>query len=140
MASSLSLTLLPITHNVRAQSTRANASITRRQALWVATTLTTAKFGEAAGLAEDIPLFGIRRLKKVEEEAEELVKEGEKLVEEGLEVVKEDVEKGFGGGSGAINVAADLGQALGVAGAEVVGLVVASSVVNGILGPEAQKP
>ena len=37
-------------------------------------------------------------------------------------------------------VAGDLAQAGVVTGVEVVGVLVASSVVNGILGPEGQKP
>ncbi|XP_068666278.1 uncharacterized protein [Aristolochia californica] len=97
-------------------------------------------------LAEDIPLFGIRKkLRKAEEETEEILREGEKAVEKGLVAAEkgfetarkeiESVEKeidtsvSFGG----------LAQAGVVAGAEILGILVASSVVNQILGPEAQK-
>ncbi|XP_020266579.1 uncharacterized protein LOC109842076 [Asparagus officinalis] len=93
--------------------------------------------------AEDIPLFGLRKkLKKVEEEAEAIVKEGEEVVEKeiqvaekGIEVVEEKIatgELGFGAGG--------VVQAGVVAGAEAVGVLVGVSVVNGILGPEGKNP
>lgn len=98
-------------------------------------------------------MFGLRKkLKKAEEEAEELVKEGFETAEKGLEtagkgivtvergietaekeivtVEKEVVEAvSFGG----------LAQAGAAVGAEVVGVLVATTIVNGILGPEGSK-
>lgn len=94
---------------------------------------------EGAGLAEDIPLFGLRKnLRKAGEEAVEIVKVAEKKIEAAeKEILKEaktaekEIETTVGFGA--------LAQAGAVAAAEVVGVVVASAVVNGILGPEPQK-
>lgn len=97
---------------------------------------------------EDIPLFGLRKkLRKAEEEAEVILREGEKALEKGIETAEKGIvtaEKeivtaeqeietvaSFG-----IGVAGDLAQAGAVVGAELVGVLLASSVVNGILGPE----
>ncbi|XP_009630312.1 uncharacterized protein [Nicotiana tomentosiformis] len=118
----------------------------RRQLISLLTATTALKALEMPSKAEDIGLFGLRKkLKKAEEEAEVLVKEGleaadkgivaaEKglvTAEKGIEAVEEKIESSvsFGG----------LAQAGAVAGAELVGVLVASTVVNGILGPEAQK-
>jgi len=85
--------------------------------------------------AKDIPFFGIKKLKKVEEEAvekaKELVKEGEQEVEKVAETVKETAENletiaAFEGPGPVV-------QAGVVAGVEVIGVLVASSVVNGIV-------
>eukprot|EP01018_Ginkgo_biloba_P031431 Gb_10083 [translate_table: standard] len=91
--------------------------------------------------AKDIPLFGIKKLKKVEEEVakevEELVKEGEQEVEKAAGVVKEaaeDLEAAalFEGPEPVV-------QAGVVAGAEAIGVLIASSVVNSIVGNEPSK-
>lgn len=89
-------------------------------------------------MAENIGLFGLRKkLKKAEEEAVEIVKEGIESAEKGVEAAERQIEAAemeietevrFGGG---------LTQAGVVAGAEVVGILVATSVVNGILGSES---
>ena len=56
-----------------------------------ATTAFTAR--EAASVAQDIPLFGIRKsLKKVEEEAEEIVKEGFEAADKGLVAAEKGLE------------------------------------------------
>ncbi|KAH6791844.1 Synechocystis YCF37-like protein [Perilla frutescens var. hirtella] len=120
---------------------------TRRQCLLLLTaTATATAAAETPARAQDIPLFGLRRsLRKAEEEAEVIVKEGfeaaEKGVvaaEKGIEAAEKEVEAAekeietvlsFGG----------LAQAGVVAGAEVLGVLIASSIVNAILGPEPQK-
>ncbi|KVI02639.1 uncharacterized protein LOC112513757 [Cynara cardunculus var. scolymus] len=111
----------------------------RRQLLFLMTATTAVKALEMPSMAEDIGLFGLRKkLKKAEEEAEEIVKEGIESAEKGLEAAERgietaekdiatDVSFGIGGG---------LTQAGVVVGAEVVGVLIATSVVNGILGPE----
>nr|GEW10764.1 homolog of Synechocystis YCF37 [Tanacetum cinerariifolium] len=86
--------------------------------------------------AADIGLFGLRKkIEKVEEEAVEVVKKGLESSENGVEAIERgekeiqsevSFELGSGGG---------LMQAGVVAGAEVVGGLIATSVVNGILGP-----
>ncbi|KAK8944802.1 hypothetical protein KSP39_PZI008236 [Platanthera zijinensis] len=93
-------------------------------------------------IAEDIPLFGLRKkLRNIEEKAEEIIKEGEKAVEEGILAAEKDVEaaaeEGIAAAEG-ISVVGDFAQACAVVGAEVVGLLVGVSVVNGILGPEGR--
>lgn len=123
----------------------------RRQCLLLLTASTAAATTrDLAAMAEDIPLFGLRKkLRKAEEEAEVILREGEKALEKGIETAEVGIEKaekeietaereietvaGFA-------VAGDLAQAGVVTGAEVVGVLVASSVVSGILGPEGQKP
>ncbi|KAF9619262.1 hypothetical protein IFM89_006449 [Coptis chinensis] len=111
--------------------------LSRRQSLLMLTTTITALTSTAMkAKAEDIGLFGLRKkLKKVEEEAEEIVKEGVETAEKGLETAEMEIvgaEKeletvlAFGG----------LAQAGVVAGAEAVGVLIATSVVNGILGPD----
>lgn len=112
---------------------------TRRECLVLLTATTAFQAMEMPSMAKDIPLFGLRKsIKKAEEEAELIVKEGfeaaEKEVvvaEKGLEAAEKEVETvlAFGG----------LAQAGVVAGAEVVGVVIATSVVNAILSPAAQK-
>lgn len=82
--------------------------------------------------AEDIPLFGLRKsVKKAEEEAVKLVEEAEreiKTAETEIETAEMEIEEGIGFGN--------LAQAGAVAGAEVVGVLVATSIVNGILSPQ----
>ncbi|XP_065873394.1 uncharacterized protein [Euphorbia lathyris] len=118
----------------------------RRQLIFLLTAAPALTVRESASIAQDIPLFGLRKkLKKVEEETEELVKEGFETAERGIETAEkgiETVEKGIERTEreieGAVNFGA-LAQAGTVAGAEVIGVVVATAVVNGILGPESQK-
>ncbi|KAH7691619.1 hypothetical protein IHE45_01G010800 [Dioscorea alata] len=98
-------------------------------------------------LAQDIPLFGLRkRLQVIEKDAEEIVKEGEKIVEEGIEaagkeieVVEKEIDTAKAGVELGIELGlgGDLAQVGAVAAAEVVGVLAAVSVVNGILGPES---
>ncbi|KAI3665756.1 hypothetical protein L6452_44386 [Arctium lappa] len=114
-------------------------SQSRRQMLFLMTATTAVKALEMPSMAEDIGLFGLRKkLKKAEEEAEEIVKEGIESAEKGLEAAERgietaekeiatDVSFGIGGG---------LTQAGVVVGAEAAGVLIATSVVNGILGPE----
>lgn len=96
--------------------------------------------------AEDIPLFGLRKkLRKVEEGAEEIVREGFEAAEEGIVAAEKGIEKAERGIETAEREIEDavsfggLAQAGAVATAEVVGVLVATSVVNGILGPEGQR-
>lgn len=118
----------------------------RREVLFLLTTTGAVTAGERASRAEDIPLFGLRRkLKKAEQEAEEIVKEGFEAAEKGIETAErgiETAERGIETAEKEIETAVSFGglaQAGVVAGAEFLGVVVASLVVNGILGPEAQK-
>ena len=106
----------------------------------------------AAAKAQDIPLFGLRKnLKRIEEEAEEIVKEGEKAVEgivkEGEKAVEEGIvaaEKEIGAAAVGEATGLELGlgtglaQAGAVAAAEAVAVLAAVSVVNGIIGSEAR--
>lgn len=112
---------------------------TRRQCLILLSSAAALKAAELPSRAQDIPLFGLRKsIRKAEEEAEEIVKEGFEAADKGIEATERGVvaaEKeletvlAFGG----------LAQAGVVAGAELLGVVVATSIVNGILGPEARK-
>lgn len=124
----------------------------RRQLLFLLTASTALTSRELPSVAEDIPLFGFRKkLKKAEEEAEEIVKEGFEAAERGLVTAEkgivtaergiETVEKGIETVGSEIETVLSFGglaQAGVVAGAEFVGVLVATSIVNGILGPEAQ--
>ncbi|KAJ8764448.1 hypothetical protein K2173_006188 [Erythroxylum novogranatense] len=142
--------------NAHPPSSKAQASkpamaplATRRHLLFCLTA--APMFFAGTALAEDIPLFGLRKkLRKVEEEAEKLVKEGFETAEKGLETAEIGIEKvgrGIEAAEEGIEAAEEkieetvsfggLAQAGAVAGAEVVGVVVATSIVNGILGPEA---
>ncbi|XVF15673.1 hypothetical protein REPUB_Repub09cG0175000 [Reevesia pubescens] len=125
----------------------------RRQLLLFLTTTTALTVRETASNAADIGLFGLRKkLKSAEEEAVEIVKEGFETAEKGLETAEKGivtVEKGLKTAEKEIEAAEKeiasavsfgaLAQAGAVAGAEFLGVVVATSIVNGILGPEAQK-
>ncbi|KMT08553.1 hypothetical protein BVRB_6g138330 [Beta vulgaris subsp. vulgaris] len=134
--------LHPIRNSVSNTPQRANARIPsasrRDYLLYTATTVLTAVNLPSAN-AKDIPLFGLRkRLEKAEEKAEELVKEGLETVEKGVETA----EKGVVEAEKQIENAAEssgLAQAGLVAGAELLGVLVATSIVNGILGPEPKK-
>ncbi|XP_009789523.1 uncharacterized protein LOC107806279 [Nicotiana tabacum] len=125
----------------------------RRQLISLLTATTALKALEMPSKAEDIGLFGLRKkLKKVEEEAEVLVKEGFEAADKGIVAAEKGIEaaeKGLVTAEKGIEAAEEkiessvsfggLAQAGAVAGAELVGVLVASTVVNGILGPEAQK-
>uniref|UniRef100_A0A2P2P5R5 Uncharacterized protein LOC105639624 n=1 Tax=Rhizophora mucronata TaxID=61149 RepID=A0A2P2P5R5_RHIMU len=125
----------------------------RRQLLFLLTAAPTLVSRESASVAEDIPLFGLRKkLRKAEEAAEEIVREGFETAEKGLETAEigiETVEKGIETAEKGLETAeteiegalsfGGLAQAGVVVGAELVGVLVATSVVNGILGPEGQK-
>ena len=110
----------------------------RRQLLFLSTAMTALTARELSANAQDIPLFGIRKkLAKVEEEVKEIVNEGIETAEKGFETA----EKGIESAEEEIETAVSFGglaQAGLVAGAEFVGVLVATSIVNGILGPEAQ--
>ncbi|KAI4330324.1 hypothetical protein MLD38_028622 [Melastoma candidum] len=124
---------------------------TRRQALFL--TSSALLLRPNPSLAEDIPLFGLRKkLKKVEEEAEVIVKEGFEAAEKGVEAVEKGVEaveegvvtveRGVVAVEKGVEEAVSFGgyaQAGAVAAAEVFGVVVATAIVNGILGPEGQR-
>ncbi|XP_061374483.1 uncharacterized protein LOC133316716 [Gastrolobium bilobum] len=111
----------------------------RRQMLFFLTASTALTVREAASVAQDIPLFGIRKsLKKVEEEAEEIVKEGFEAADKGLEAAEKGIETAEREVSSAVSFGG-LAQAGVVGGAEALGVLIATAVVNGILGPEAQK-
>lgn len=86
-------------------------------------------------IAQDIPLFGLRR--KVEK-AEEILKEGIETAEKGVETAEREIEAAEIGIETAVSFDG-LAQAGAVAGAEAVGVLVATSVVKGILGPEGGK-
>ncbi|KAK7367481.1 hypothetical protein VNO80_09493 [Phaseolus coccineus] len=123
----------------------------RRQLLFFLTASTALTARES--VAQDIPLFGIRKsLKKVEEEAEEIVREGFKAADKGLVAAEQgletaekglvEAERGLVEAEREIEGAVSFGglaQAGAVAGAEAFGILVATAVVNGILGAEAQK-
>lgn len=101
--------------------------------------------------AEDIGLFGLKRkLKEAERETELIVKKGFEAAEKGIETAEkgletaerglETAERGIETAEKGVEVAVSFGgleQAGAVAGAEFVGILVATSVVNGILGPES---
>ncbi|XP_076934181.1 uncharacterized protein LOC143600350 [Bidens hawaiensis] len=117
-----------------------NGGQSRRQLLFLLTATTAVTVTHTPSMAADIGLFGLRKkLKTAEEEAELIVKEGFESAEKGIEAAEKgieaaekeittEVEFGFGGG---------LAQAGVVVGAEAVGVLIASSIVNGILGPES---
>uniref|UniRef100_A0A0V0GZU0 Putative synechocystis YCF37-like n=1 Tax=Solanum chacoense TaxID=4108 RepID=A0A0V0GZU0_SOLCH len=125
----------------------------RRQLISLVTATTVLKVLDMPSKAADIGLFGLRKkLKKVEEEAEELVKEGFEAADKGIAAAEKGIEaaeKGLVTAEKGIEAAEEkiestvsfggLAQAGAVAGAEFVGVLVAGAVVNGILGPEPQK-
>lgn len=126
-------------------SFRVLASGGRRQliATLTAVTIAGAATGRQASAAE-IGLFGIRRgLKKAEEKAEEIVKEGFEAADKGIESAEKvvvNVEKEVVAAEKEVSAAVSfsgVAQAGAVVGAELVGVLVATSVVKGILGPEA---
>ncbi|KAL0332243.1 UNVERIFIED_CONTAM: hypothetical protein Scaly_2125800 [Sesamum calycinum] len=156
MASTTSLVLpqaLPAPQKPHARKHAPVALPTRRHCLLLFTASTALKAMEVPARAQDIPLFGLRKgLRKVEQEAEEIVKEGFEVVdkgivaaEKGIEAAEKGVEvaeKGIQTAEKEIETAVSFGglaQAGVVAAARALGVLIATSVVNGILGPEAQK-
>ncbi|KAL9670367.1 hypothetical protein QQ045_007918 [Rhodiola kirilowii] len=130
MASTYSSATFQSLTSCKAHSSKPASLPRRRQLLFLTTSgaaaATLFAAGQLTAKAEDIGLFGIRkRIKEVEKEAEEIVEAAEKEVE----AAEEEIIENAGG----------FAQAGVVAGAEVLGVFVASSVVNGILGPEGQK-
>ncbi|KAK8566262.1 hypothetical protein V6N13_021335 [Hibiscus sabdariffa] len=118
----------------------------RRQLLFFLGTTTALTVSEKKSIAEDIPLFGFRKkLKNAEEEAVEIVKGGLETAEKGLVTAEKEiitVEKKIETAEKEIGSAVSFGalaQAGTVAGAEFLGVVVATSIVNGILAAEAPK-
>lgn len=125
----------------------------RRQLLFFLTATTALTVKEPPSKAEDIPLFGLRKkLKKAEEGTAEIVKEGINTAENGLEMAERGlvtVEKRLESAEKEIKTAEKeiessvafgaLAQAGAVAGAELLGVVVATSIVNGILGADPRK-
>ncbi|CAN8284035.1 unnamed protein product [Cochlearia groenlandica] len=116
----------------------------RRNLLFSLTAATVATGIQLPSTAADIPLFGIRKkLKKAEEEAVEIVKEGFETAEKGVSAAEkglEAAEKGVETAEREIETAVSyngLTQAGAVVAAEFVGVLVGTSVVNGILGPDA---
>ncbi|RWR85342.1 hypothetical protein CKAN_01420400 [Cinnamomum micranthum f. kanehirae] len=90
-----------------------------------------------------------KNLRKAEEEAEVILREGEKVLEKGIETTNVGIETAEKeivtaeleiGTVASFGVAADLAQARVMIGAEVVGVLVAYSIVNGILGPKGTEP
>ncbi|KAH7856580.1 hypothetical protein Vadar_003093 [Vaccinium darrowii] len=83
-----------------APPSRTTALPGRRQWFLLLTAATTTlKAGDFPSMAQDIPLFGLRKkLEKVEEEAEVVIKEGIESAEKGIEKVErglETAEKGI---------------------------------------------
>lgn len=110
----------------------------RRQCLLLFTATTALTAMEMPARAQDIPLFGIRKgLRKVEEEAELIVKEGLEAAEKEIEVAEKEVEMAEKEIEEAVRTS-NLAQSAAVAVAELLGVVIASSIVNAILGPEAK--
>ncbi|CAH9084244.1 unnamed protein product [Cuscuta europaea] len=144
MASTASLLVqtLPVRSSSRKpRSSRASpAALTcRRQWLLLLTATTTLKGAELPSRAEKIGLFGVRkRIDKLEEEAELLVKEGFETADKGIEAAEKEIESAKKEIEAAVSFGA-LAQAVVVAGAELIAILIATSVVNGILGPEPKK-
>ncbi|OWM66319.1 uncharacterized protein LOC116201310 [Punica granatum] len=133
---------------------RSAAVPTRRQlAVLLPATAAALVLRDRPARAEDIGLFGFRKkLRGAEQEAEEIVREGFEAAEKGLETAEKGIvaaergikaaERGIEEAEKEVETAVSFGalsQAAAVAGAEVVGVVVATAVVNGILGPEGQR-
>ncbi|XP_074289779.1 uncharacterized protein LOC141615216 [Silene latifolia] len=107
--------------------------------VFTATTSLTAITLPFIANAKNIPLFGLR--KKLEK-AEEIIEEGIESAEKGLEttitlpfIAEKEIEEAAEGGG----IVGGLTQAGIVAAAEMFGIVVATSIVNGILGPEPKR-
>lgn len=103
-------------------------------------TASTASAGIAVpASAADIPLFGLRKkVETLEEAAVEIIKEGEKAVEKEIETAEKEVAAAETEVEKAI-AASQVAQAGAVAVAEAAAVLIATSIVNAILGPEARK-
>ncbi|XP_051119296.1 uncharacterized protein LOC127243361 [Andrographis paniculata] len=141
---------LPAQPSPQAANAAKNAGMvgipSRRQCLVLLTSVAGMKAMEMPSRAKDIPLFGLRQgLRKAEQEAELIVKEGFETADKGIVAAEKGVvaaEKGVEAAEKEIETILSFGglaQAGVVAAAEVLGLLIATAVVNGILGPEAQK-
>ncbi|KAK1438969.1 hypothetical protein QVD17_04782 [Tagetes erecta] len=125
----------------------------RRQLLFLLTATAAVTAMEVPSMAVDIGLFGLRKkLKNAEEEAELIVKEGFDAAEKGIEAAEKGIEAAESGIVAAekgietaereiatevnFGLGGGLTQAGVVVGAEAVGVLIASSIVNGILGSE----
>ncbi|CAI9758768.1 unnamed protein product [Fraxinus pennsylvanica] len=162
MASTVLAQALPIRRvrnshpDPRVAHTNRHASValpSRRNCLLLLTATTALNALQKPSNAVDIPLFGLRQgLQKAEKEVKELVKEGFETAdkgivaaEKGIEAAEKGVEaaeKGIEVAEKEITTAASFGglaQAGAVAGAEAVGILIATGIVNGIIGPEAKK-
>ncbi|KAK4760863.1 hypothetical protein SAY87_005756 [Trapa incisa] len=123
---------------------RSTAAPSRRQlALMLPATAAALVLRELPARAEEIGLFGLRKkLRSAEEEAEQIVREGFEAAEKGIETAErgiEAAERGIEAAEREVETSVSFGQlpqAAAVAAAEVVGVVVATTVVNGILGQE----
>ncbi|KNA23960.1 hypothetical protein SOVF_020320 [Spinacia oleracea] len=150
----LSTTTRPPRATAAASAHLPSSSTNRRgHLIFTATTILTTALNlpssSSPANAKDIPLFGLRKkLEKAEEQAAELVKEGFESVEKGLDSVEsgiESAEKGVAAAEQGIENAAEsasfsgLTQAGFVGGAEFLGVVIGTSVVNGILSSQPQK-
>ncbi|KAB2036691.1 hypothetical protein ES319_D03G019200v1 [Gossypium barbadense] len=128
--------------SVKAQVSKPAPTISlpnRRQLLFFLTATTALTVKDPPSKAEDIPLFGLRKkLKKAEEEAAEIVKEGIQTAENGLETAEIEIKTAEEEIESSVTFGA-LVQAGAVAGAELLGVVAATSFVNGILGADPQK-
>lgn len=109
----------------------------RRKLIFLLTATTALKAVELPSKAKDIPLFGLRKkLRKAEEEAEEIVKEGFEAADKGIEAAEKGIvaaEKELETAEKGIESAVSFGglaQAGVVAGAELVGVLIATSIVN----------
>ncbi|KAL9691094.1 hypothetical protein QQ045_011511 [Rhodiola kirilowii] len=132
-------------HNLsysRPHKTNAKPSVSssrdRRQFLFLTSgAAATFAAGQLSAKAEDIGFFGIRKkVEEVEKEAEEIMEKGVEAAEKGVEAV----EKGIVAAEEEIESMTSFGavaQAGVVAGAEVLGVLVATSVVKRILDSEA---
>ena len=116
----------------------------RRQLIATLTAATIAGAAVRQVSAAEIGLFGIRKgLKKAEQKAEDIVKEGFEAADKGIETAEKAVataEKEVMAAEKGVSAAVSFSgaaQAGAVVGAELVGVLVATSVVNSILGPEA---
>ncbi|KAI5082062.1 hypothetical protein GOP47_0001805 [Adiantum capillus-veneris] len=95
---------------------------------------------QQAAMAKDIPLFGIRKRveqaeKEVVKEVKELVKEGEQLVKEGEKEISSVVAPAAAAVASkpSFDSPPPAYQAAGVVGAELVAVLIASSVVTGLV-------
>ncbi|KAG0576406.1 hypothetical protein KC19_5G077800 [Ceratodon purpureus] len=144
-ASRRSFVSLPVVVSA-ADASHSKVAVSRRQVAVSLTALSVALFASSQGQAEarDIPLFGLKKAKKITEqvvqEVKELVKEGEGEVAAVGGAISGAVAEFPGAALPNIPSGVDGGlspalQAGVVAGAGVVGVLVASTVVNSLVSP-----